>query len=84
VRLVYFTLNEYRSARPGIFSRPDLTIAESCLTYLNSENVKAPPADPPSHPHHPSPKYRPVHWRVHAKGELLDHAGSPAVEMFRR
>jgi len=50
VRLVYFTLNDYRSARPGIFSRPDLTVTESCLAYLNSENVKAPPADPPSHP----------------------------------
>jgi len=41
VRLIHFTLKEYLSARPDIFSRPHSTIAEICLTNLNSKEVKA-------------------------------------------
>ena len=41
VRLIHFTLKEYFSAHPDIFSRPQSAMAEICLTYLNSEQVKA-------------------------------------------
>ena len=41
VRLIHFTLQEYLSAHPNIFSRPHSVIAEICLTYLNSQQVKA-------------------------------------------
>ena len=40
MRLVHFTLKEYLSAHPDIFSSPHATIAEICLTYLNSQQVK--------------------------------------------
>jgi len=40
VRLVRFTLQEYLSAHPGIFGRPHSAVAEICLTYLNSEQVR--------------------------------------------
>ena len=42
VRLIHFTLQEYLSAHHNIlFSRSHSTIAETCLTYLNSQQVKA-------------------------------------------
>ena len=41
VRLIHFTLQEYFSTHPDIFSRPHSVIAEICLTYLNSRQVKA-------------------------------------------
>ena len=37
VRLVHFTLQEYLSIRDDIFGRPHSTMAEICLTYLNSQ-----------------------------------------------
>ena len=40
VRLIHFTLREYLSAHPKIFRRPHSTIAEICLTYLNSQQVR--------------------------------------------
>ena len=46
VRLVHFTLREYLSAHPDIFSTPHSVIAEICLTYLNSQQVKALVANP--------------------------------------
>jgi len=33
MRLIHFTLHEYFSAHPNIFSRPHSAIAEICLTY---------------------------------------------------
>jgi len=41
VRLVHFTLQEYLSSHPDVFSNPHSAIAEICLTYLNSPQVKA-------------------------------------------
>jgi len=53
VRLVHFMLQMYLSVNPDIFSTPHSAMAEICLTYLNSEQVKAIPTDtspqPPSH-----------------------------------
>ena len=41
VRLIHFTLQEYLSAHPDVFIKPHSAIAEICLTYLNSQQVKA-------------------------------------------
>ena len=46
VRLVHFTLQEYLSSHPDIFSKPHSAMAEICLTYLNSQQVKALSTDP--------------------------------------
>jgi len=35
VRLIHYTLQEYLSRDPNLFTNPDSTIAEVCLTYLN-------------------------------------------------
>ena len=39
VRLIHFTLQEYLSAHPDIFSQPHSALAEICLTYLNSQSA---------------------------------------------
>ena len=41
VRLIHFTLQEYLQAYPELFDRAHSTIAETCLSYLNSYQVKA-------------------------------------------
>jgi len=45
-RLVHHTLLEYLSTHPDFFARAHLVIAETCLTYLNSDQAKALPAKP--------------------------------------
>ena len=77
VRLIHFTLQEYFSIRHEIFTRPHSAMAEICLTYLNSQHVKAIPA-------HPYPgtmvtdflEYCSLHWGAHAKKEFSDCARS--------
>ena len=92
VRLIHFTLKEYFSAHPDIFSRPHSTIAEICLTYLNSQKVKALSIDPSTNPkpnsttllrNKPFLKYCSLYWGVHAKRELSDRARSLALELFK-
>jgi len=46
VRLIHFTLQEHLRAHPQLFGRAHSTIAETCLTYLNSDQVKAISASP--------------------------------------
>ena len=85
VRLIHFTLREYLSTHPDIFSRPHSTIAEICLTYLNSEQIKALSAD-----HFPNLleklflRYCSVYWAVHAKRELSESAKSLALKLLQQ
>ena len=84
VRLIHFTLKEYLSAHPDIFSRPHAAIAEICLTYLNSQQVKALSANPSCNTKDlPFLKYSSVNWGVHAKKELSNCARSLALKLFR-
>jgi len=41
VRLIHFTLQEYLSVHPDIFTKPHSAMAEICITYVNSTQVKA-------------------------------------------
>ena len=41
VRLIHFTLQEYFGAHPELFGRAHSTMAEICLSFLNSHQVKA-------------------------------------------
>ena len=92
VRLIHFTLREYLSAHPDIFSRPHSAMAEICLTYLNFQQVKALPADPFAKSYlqahvflcsNPFPSYCSLYWGVHAKRELSNCARALALELFR-
>ena len=84
VRLIHFTLKEYLSARPDIFIRPHSAMAEICLTYLNSRQVKALSAYPfPYAPGTSFLRYCSRYWGAHAKRGLSDHASSLALELFQ-
>ena len=41
IRLIHLTLQEYLRAHPELFDRPHATMAETCLSYLNSHQVNA-------------------------------------------
>ena len=89
VRLIHFTLREYLSTHPDIFSRPHSTIAEICSTYLNFPRVKALSRDdldddPDSFFNNYSfLNYCSLYWGVHAKKDLSDCAMSPALQLLR-
>jgi len=85
VRLLHFTLQEYLSARPDIFGRPHSAMAEVCLTYLNSEQVKAISADASANAlQTPFLEYCSVYWGVHAKRDLSDYGRSLALQLFEK
>ena len=88
VRLIHFTLREYLSSHPHIFYSPHSTIAEVCLTYLNSQQVKAlsdyPTADLRGLVHDkPMVEYCSLYWGVHAKKDLSDCTMSLALQLFK-
>jgi len=84
VRLIHFTLQEYLSAHPDIFIKPHSVIAEICLTYLNSKQVKDLSTAPsPDTRGVPFLEYCSVYWGVHAKKELSDCGKSLALELLK-
>jgi len=84
VRLIHFTLQEYLSTHPDIFSGPHSAMAEICLTYLNSKQVQALWTAPsPDIQNAPFLEYCSVYWGVHAKKDLSDYARSLALELLK-
>ena len=82
VHLIHFTLQEYLSARPNIFSQA--AMAEVCLAYLNSQQIKALSTDPsPDIQNAPFLEYCSVYWGVHAKRELSDCTRSLALDLLK-
>jgi len=82
VRLIHFTLQEYLSTHPDIFSGPHSAMAEICLTYLNSKHQALWIAPSPSTQNTRFLEYCSVYWGVHAKRELSDSAKSLALEVL--
>ena len=81
VRLIHYTLQEYLRAHPKLFSAAHSTMAETCLSYLNSQQVKAPPTR--TYPQGtPFVGYSSLYWGVHAKRELSDCAKLLALKLF--
>ena len=77
-------LREYLPANLDIFNRPHSTIAQICLIYLNSKQVKAIPANRPPDPSGtPFLEYSSLYWGVHAKRELSSCASSLALQLFQ-
>jgi len=84
VRLIHFTLKEYLSTHRDIFSNPHAVMAEICLTYLNSNQVKTLSPYPSSNSRETTfLEYCSLYWGVHAKKELSHHTKSLALELFR-
>jgi len=83
VRLIHSTLQEYLLAHPQIFGTPHSTIAETCLGYLNSQQIKAFSTNPsPNFQNVPFLEYSSFYWGVHAKRYLSDCAKSLALKLF--
>jgi len=83
VRLIHFTLQEYLRAYPDLFGPAHSTMAETCLSYLNSQQAKTPSASPsPDTQRPPFLAYSSLHWGVHAKKDLSDRAKLLALKIF--
>ena len=68
VRLVHYTLQEYLSHSPNLFSKPHSVIAEVCLTYLNFPHIRdLSPALRSVPPTAPLVEYASSHWGSHAR-----------------
>ena len=84
VRLIHFTLQEYLSTHPDVFSGPHSAMAEICLSFLSSRRVKALSTGPsPDAQNIPFLSYCSVYWGIHVKRELSDCAKSLAVELLK-
>jgi len=83
VRLIHFTLQEYLRAHPELFGPAHSKMAETCLSYLNSQQVKAFSTSPsPSLQDTPFLKYSSLYWGVHARRDLSDCAKQLALKLF--
>jgi len=84
VRLIHFTLQEYLSAHPDIFTTPHSLMAETCMTFLKSEQFKPISVDRyPDLSDTPFLEYCSLYWGVHAKKELSDNARSLALDLLQ-
>ena len=83
VRLIHFTVQEYLCAHADLFYKPHSVIAETCLTYLNSKEVKNLSPNPLlDYQVMPFLKYSSRYWGAHSKRELSDHARTLALELL--
>ena len=95
IRLFHFTLQEYLRAHPEHFDRAHSTMAETCLSYLNSGQIKALSTRPyPDllnvgflgysflYSDFPFLEYSSLHWGMHAKRDLSDCAKQLALTLF--
>jgi len=83
VRLIHYTVQEYLNSDARLFTKPHSILAETCLTYLNSNQVKnLRPHSFPDHQSIPFLAYSSRYWGAHARRELSDHAKTLALELF--
>ena len=83
IRLIHFTLQEYLRCHPEILGRAHSTMAETCLSFLNSRRIKALPTSlSPDLQEAPFLEYSSLYWGIHAKKELSDCAKSLALKLF--
>jgi len=82
-RLTHHTLGEYLTTQRNLFPRAQLEMAETCLTYLNSDQAKALPVKPPPDlSTMPFLKYCSRYWGTHARRELSDGVRLLAMELL--
>jgi len=83
IRLIHFTLQEHLRVYPKLFGTAHSEMAETCLSYLNSEEVKALPTRPsPDLRGTPFLEYCSQYWGTHARRELSDCAKLLALKLF--
>ena len=83
VRLIHFTLQEYLRGHPDNFGKVYSTMAETCLSYLNSQQIRAlSPGSSPDLQGQPFLEYSSLYWGVHARRDLSDCARRLALMLF--
>jgi len=82
VRLIHFSLKEYLCSHPDLFAGAHSIIAETCLTYLNSQHVNSIPPKIDDIQDVPFLQYSSAYWGSHAKRELSNRAKSLALKLF--
>ena len=83
VRLIHHTVQEYLCSHPDLFSEPHSILAETCLTYLNSKQIKnLTPHSPPDQQSIPFLKYSSRYWGTHARRGLSDPVRTLALGLL--
>ena len=83
VRLIHHTVQEYLCSQPGLFNKPHSILADTCLTYLNSQQIQSFESHSlPDHQIMAFLKYSSRYWGTHAKRELSDHGRTLALELL--
>ena len=83
VRLIHATLQEYLRAHPLAFGKVHSTMADVCLSYLNSQQVRAlSKSSSPDLQSTPFLEYSSVYWGMHAKKDLSDDVKLLALKLF--
>jgi len=83
VRLIHFTLQEYLQAHPELFGTVHSTMAETCLSYLNSQQVMTLSTSPsPDLQGTPFLEYSSMYWGMYTKRDLSDCAKLLALKLF--
>ena len=84
LRLIHPTLQGYLSC-PGALPDAHETLAETCLAYLNYEQVKRLPTYKVPNPRDmPFLEYSSLYWGSHAKRGLSDRANELALKLLTR
>jgi len=85
VRLIHHTVQEYLYNHPGLISNPHSILAETCLTYLNSQQVRnLTSRSLPDHGSTPFLKCSARYWGTHANRDLPDNARAFALELLNQ
>jgi len=85
VRLIHYTVQEYLCSHPDLFTKPQSILAETCLTYLNSQQVTDLTSRSPSGTQSmPFLKYSARYWGTHANRDLSGHARDLALGLLNQ
>jgi len=85
IRLIHHTVQEYLCSHPGLFNKPHSMLAETCLTYLNSQQVNSYTSHSfPDHGSMPFLKYSARYWGTHTTKDLSDNARTLALTLLNQ
>jgi len=85
VRLIHYTVQEYLCSHPGLFNKSHSILAETCLTYLNSQQVKNLTSHSlPDHGRMQFLKYSARYWGTHTNKDLSDNVRVFALKLLNR
>ena len=83
VRLIHHTVQEYLCSHPGLFIKPHSILSETCLIYLNSQQINS-YTSLPGHGNMPFLKYSARYWGTHTNKDLSDNARPLALKLLNQ